>query len=314
MKNNIPTAILAAAVFAVASSSAAQSEERFNRTLDVGETGELSLANVAGDIHVEGGSGSQIVIEAVKRLEGGGGRELLDNVEIDVSQTGDRVRVETRHTGRGRHRHSHGNGGVAVDYRVKVPRGTEVDLHSVSGDVTLVGVGGGATLQSVSGDVSATDVGRLVEAKSVSGDVVVKKARSTRNVDIASVSGEVQVDDIEAPEISVSSVSGDVTLNAVTSERATLESVSGEIRYTGRIAPRGRYDFQSHSGNVVVTIGDDVGFALEASTFSGDIDSELPLESTSAGRRGRRLSGVFGDGSAAIEAQTFSGNVRIRKR
>jgi DUF4097 and DUF4098 domain-containing protein YvlB len=227
-------------------------------------------------------------------------------------QTGDRVRVETRYTGRhGRHSHE---GGVSVSYRVRVPKGSEVELHSVSGDVTLLNVSGAASIESVSGDVSATDVASLIETKSVSGDVRVLRARSARDVEIGSVSGEVFVEDIEAEEVNVSSVSGNVTLDGVSCNRSALESVSGEIRYTGTIARGGRYNFQSHSGDVVITIGDDVGFQLEASTFSGEIESEMPLTTTSTDRKRRQLSGVSGDGSAIIEAQTFSGDVLIRKR
>jgi DUF4097 and DUF4098 domain-containing protein YvlB len=311
MKNTISRTSFVIAL-ALAATAAAQREERFNRTLDVGGQGELTLANVSGDIHVEGASGSQIVIEAVKRVDEDGDPDLLDSVEIDVMQTGDRVRVETRYTGRhGRHDHE---GGVSVSYRVGVPRGSAVELHSVSGDVTLLSVSGAASVESVSGDVSASDVASLVEAKSVSGDVRVLRARSSRDVEIASVSGEVFVENIEAEEVNVSSVSGNVTLDGVSCNRAALESVSGEIRYTGSIARGGRYDFQSHSGDVVITIGDDVGFQLEASTFSGEIESDLPLKATSSDRKHRQVSGVSGDGSAFIEAQTFSGNVLIRKR
>jgi DUF4097 and DUF4098 domain-containing protein YvlB len=311
MKNTISRTSFAIAL-AVAATAAAQQEQRFNRTLDVGEHGELTLGNVSGDIHVEGAPGNQIVIDAVKRVDEDGDRELLKSVEIDVMQTGDRVRVETRYTGRhGRHDHE---GGVSVSFRVRVPRGTEVEIHSVSGDATLLNVAGDATVESVSGDVEATDVPNLIEAKSVSGDVRVLRARSPRDVEIGSVSGEVFVEDIEAEEVNVTSVSGNVTLDGVTCTRAALESVSGEIRYTGSIARAGRYDFQSHSGDVVITIGDDVGFQLEASTFSGEIESELPLKTASTDRKRRQLSGVSGDGSAVIEAQTFSGDVLIRKR
>jgi DUF4097 and DUF4098 domain-containing protein YvlB len=311
MMNTISRTSFAIAL-AVAGTALAQREERFNRTVEVGEHGELTLSNVSGDIRVEGATGAQIVIDAVKRLDEDADPDLLDSVQIDVTQTGDRVRVETRHTGRyGRHHHE---GGVSVSYRVRVPRGTEVELHSVSGDVTLLNVSGEASAESVSGDVSATDVPNLTEAKSVSGDVRVLRARSPRDVEIESVSGEVFVEDIEAEEVNVSSVSGNVTLDGVSCKRAALESVSGEISYTGAIARGGRYDFKSHSGDVVVSIGDDVGFQLEASTFSGEIESEMPLKTTSTDRKRRQLSAVSGDGSAFIEAQTFSGDVLIRKR
>jgi Toastrack DUF4097 len=296
---------------AFGASAFAQREDRFNRTLDVGENAEFSLSNISGDILVEGAPGGQIVIDAVKKLEGDSDSGLSD-VDIDVSQLGNRVRVETRHHGGGHGRH-HG-GGVSVSYRVKVPKGTEVDLQSVSGRVTLRGVDGEATAQSVSGDVSVSDASSLSRAKSVSGEVEVRNARSAREMEIESVSGNVSADRIDADELTVSSVSGDVSITTVSSKRASLESVSGNIRYTGRIASGGHYEFQSHSGDVVITIGDDVGFQLEARTFSGDIDSELPLKTTSTDSKRRNVQGVVGDGSAFIEATTFSGDVEIRRR
>ena len=311
MKNTILTTTLAALL--VASSAWAQREERFNRTLDVGPDAALSIGNIAGDIHVEGGPGSSIVIDAVKTVEDQGDAELLKSVDIEVSQLGNRVRVSTEHTGRGR-RHRDHDGNVSVSYHVKVPKGTEVEIQSVSGSVFLTGVAGAANAQSVSGDVRVTDVSELVQAKSVSGNVEVLRARSGRHADIESVSGEVVVEDIEANEVTVSSVSGDVRLRGVSSRRASLESVSGDLEYTGSIAASGRYDFQSHSGDVLLTIGEDVGFELEASTFSGEIESDFTLKTTSRAQKGRRLSAVVGDGSAFIEASTFSGDIRLQRR
>lgn len=307
----IPLLLALALSLALAASAFAQREERFNRTLEVGDNPDFSLSNISGDILVEGTSGAQIVIEAVKKLEESSDADLLSAVDIEVSQLGNRVRVETRHHrgGRGHHR-----GGVSVHYRVKVPQGTAVDLQSVSGSVTLRGVEGEAKAQSVSGKVSVSDVSSLSRAKSVSGDVEVVNARSAREMEIESVSGNVSADGVDADELNVSAVSGDVSISAVSTKRASLESVSGDIRYSGRIASGGHYQFQSHSGDVVITIGDEVGFQLEASTFSGDIESELPLKTTSTDSKRRNVQGVVGDGSAFIEATTFSGDVEIRRR
>ena len=311
MKNTILTTTLA--VLLAASSAWAQREERFSRTVDAGPGAALSIGNIAGDITVEAGTGSSIVIDAVKSVEDEEDAELLKSVDIEVSLLGNRVRVSTEHTGRGR-RHGNHDGNVSVSYHVKVPKGTEVEIQSVSGSVLLVGVEGAANAQSVSGDVRVTDVAQLEQAKSVSGNVEVLRARSGRHAEIESVSGEVLVEGIEASELTVSSVSGDVRLKGVSSQRASMESVSGDLEYTGSIAASGRYDFQSHSGDVVLTIGDQVGFELEASTFSGEIESDFTLKTTSRAQKGRRLSAVVGDGSAFIEASTFSGDVRLLRR
>jgi Putative adhesin len=312
MKNTILITTLAALL--VPSGLWGQQEERFNRTLDVGPDAALSIGNISGDIHVEAGAGSSIVIDAVKSVEDEDDAELLSGVDIEVSQLGNRVRVSTEHTGGRGRRHRNHDGSVSVSYRVKVPKGTEVEIQSVSGNVVLVGVDGAANAQSVSGDVRVTDVSELVQAKSVSGNVEVHRARSGRHAEVESVSGEVLVEGIEASELTVSSVSGDVRLRDVSSRRASLESVSGDLEYTGSIAASGRYDFQTHSGDVVLTIGDEVGFELEASTFSGEIESDFDLETTSRAQKGKRLSAVVGDGSAVIETSTFSGDVRILRR
>jgi DUF4097 and DUF4098 domain-containing protein YvlB len=63
-----------------------------------------------------------------------------------------------------------------------------------------------------------------------------------------------------------------------------------------------------------VVISGDTGFEIDAKSFSGEIESEFPLEVHSIRGERRKLSGVYGDGSAYIEATTFSGDVSIEKR
>ncbi len=315
-KTRFTTTLLIVAFLTAGMSVAQEREERTSQTFDIGPDGEFSLSNISGDIHVSGTSGNRVTIEAVKRLHGRGDRDLLDSVEIDISHQGDRVRVETRYP-RNRRRggdHQHGHGGVSVDYRITVPVGTEVEIGSISGDVTLEGVEGETSVSSVSGEIEVSDVANLVQAKSVSGDVDVENVRSDDDVEIASVSGDVTIDSIEAEELSISSVSGDVRIRQVSCERGEFESVSGDIRYTGRIVSGGRYEFTTHSGDVVITIGEDVGFELEASTFSGEIESEFPMTVTSSSKRRRNISAVVGDGSAVIEATTFSGDIELKSR
>ena len=307
---------LLAAIFVASTTFAQNNDERTTQSFDVGPDGEFSLSNISGDIRIEATSGDAITVEAVKRLRGRADAELLDEVRIDISHIGDRVRVETRYPRDGRHRrgHDHGHGGVSVEYRVTVPVGTEVKVGSVSGEVYVTGVEGETSVHSVSGEVRVADTPNLVRAKSVSGDVDVLNARSEDDLEIASVSGEVTVTDVEAEELDVSSVSGDVSMDDVACEEGEFDSVSGNIRYTGRIMGGGRYEFKSHSGDVIITIGDDVGFELEANTFSGDIESDFEMKVSSGDRHGQSISAVIGDGSAMIEATTFSGNVILRSR
>jgi DUF4097 and DUF4098 domain-containing protein YvlB len=279
-------------------SIATQGDASFTRTLKVGPSGALDLSNVSGDIEIRGGPGDAIEIAAQKD----GDPSVVD---IDVSQTADRVRVETRY--------KRGTDGASVDFTVTVPAGTTVSARSVSGDVSVHDVTGEIRAESVSGDVTVSNAGNLLLAKSVSGDLTIQSATSREEPEISSVSGDVVVSELSARGVTVSSVSGDVVLTDADCERASLESMSGAIRYGGTIAPGGRYEFQSHSGNVELRIANDIGFELEAKTFSGRIESDFPVTPNAEGLGEGEVRGVYGDGSALVQASTFSGNVSITR-
>lgn len=273
-----------------------QDEDRFSRTLKVGPSAALDLSNVSGDIVIRGDAGDEIVIEAETNGD-------PSRVRIDVSQTGDRVHVQTRYT--------RGRNGPSVDFTVSVPPGTAVTVASVSGDVRVEDVDGAARAESVSGDVEVTNLGNLVLAKSVSGDVSVESASSQQELELNSVSGDVVVSSLSARETVASTVSGEVSLTDVTCERASVESVSGGIRYHGSLSPGGRYEFESHSGDIRLEITNEIGFELAAQTFSGSIETDLPLTLSSGRVSEGEVRGVYGDGSALIEASSFSGNVSV---
>ena len=71
----------------------------------------------------------------------------------------------------------------------------------------------------------------------------------------ATVSGSVDAADIVAPRLELSSVSGHVEMVGVRSERVEAQSVSGDIEFAGPLAEAGRYELQSHSDDVRVSVG-----------------------------------------------------------
>jgi DUF4097 and DUF4098 domain-containing protein YvlB len=290
-------------------------EERFSEQYDIGAEGSFTLSNVSGNIVVRADSVSLVEVEAVKRVSrsrsGQDASRQLELVEIQVTHSGNRLRIKTRYGDEDERGNREIN--VSVDYQVTVPLGTEVSASSVSGNVDVEGVQGELEAVTVSGEVTVNKAEQLLKAKSVSGTVKVISASSDRSVEISSVSGDVETRGLRARELRLESVSGDVEVSDASCERAELGTVSGDVRYNGTLAASGRYDFKSHSGDVVITIPGDVGFELEASSFSGGIESDFDLTVHSISRE-RKVSGVFGDGSAVINATTFSGDITIRQR
>ena len=111
-------------------------------------------------------------------------------------------------------------------------------------------------------------------------------------------------------------------------ERIDGRSVSGNIEYTGSLARNGRYELNSHSGNIRLTLPESPGFSLTANTFSGTIRSDLPMTIGGDGDRNARGRGrgrgfnvgrrsiqpAYGDGSAGLTIRTFSGDIVISRQ
>ena len=291
-------------------------EERFTRTLTLAAGGELELSNVAGNIVVRGGSGRDVVLEVTKRARRRrDAAEQLAAVEVEIEERGNRIEVRTNYR-RGTRRSR-----VSVHYDVRVPRNVRVSARSVSGDITVSDVDGETRAETVSGDVEMRQVRELTLAKTVSGDLDIRAISTDRELTMSSVSGDVTARDLTARRLSLQTVSGDLELEGMRFERIEIDSVSGDIEYEGELDRDGRYTFNTHSGDVRLTVSDEVGFELEASSFSGSVRSDLPVilggTNTGRGRRGRRtqsVSGTFGDGSAQLEISTFSGDVVITTR
>jgi DUF4097 and DUF4098 domain-containing protein YvlB len=187
----------------------------------------------------------------------------------------------------------------------------------------VTGVHGSLRAETVSGNVTTTDTPKLEVARSVSGDISITSAATEGDLSATSVSGSVTAKGLKAHGLDLGSVSGDILLNDVTCDRLGLKSVSGSIEYAGSLTKGGRYEINTHSGSVRLTLASPPGFELTANSFSGTIRSDLPLiiggdrDRDGVRRRAgnnRSIRATFGDGSATVAIRTFSGDVVIAKR
>ncbi|HEY0969614.1 MAG TPA: DUF4097 family beta strand repeat-containing protein [Gemmatimonadales bacterium] len=198
-------------------------------------------------------------------------------------------------------------------FEITVPRGTRVKLASVSGNVRVEGTGSEVEASAVSGDVTVRGVGGLASVHSVSGDVSV--SRVDGDLTARSVSGDVQVSDVSG-DVRAGTVSGEIELEGLRSRVVTVKSTSGDIDFAGVLAPDGRYELRSHSGNITVSVPSDAAANVSFSTFSGSFESDFPVTIGGSERRrsGRDMEFTLGGGGARLTVQTFSGDVMLERR
>jgi len=297
--------------------------DRQTRTLKLGANGELSLQNIAGDITVTKGNGSDTTIEIVKTARARTAEEAkaqLGLVNVSITERNGRAEVKTEYP---QNENSFGWGrrgiNVSVSYTVTTPVGTRLTLNSISGNIRASDVKGDLSVNTISGGVRLANAGRIASAKSVSGSVEILDTQIDGALEAQSVSGGVVLRNVAARRVNVGSVSGAVQIDDLQCDRVEAHSISGDVQYSGSLSKGGRYELTSHSGSVRVGVAGNTGFELEANSFSGSVRSDLTLTNTSTGGEGgpmrrRALRGVYGDGSAVLEVTTFSGSVVISKR
>ncbi|MBU6246831.1 MAG: DUF4097 family beta strand repeat protein [Xanthomonadaceae bacterium] len=193
---------------------------------------------------------------------------------------------------------------------VQVPRGASLDVSVVSAPLSIDGTDGGTIkVDSVSGKIRINARTPRLGVDSVSGSI--EQAGHADVADLQTVSG-----DILAPalgdEARLETVSGRVQVRGGPWKKLKLSTVSGDVDIAGGMAPGGRMDVDSMSGDVQVSLPPEVSTSIHASSFSGDLRSAFGTAERHGHGPGSELNATAGDGNSHIAIESFSGDVRIR--
>jgi hypothetical protein len=209
--------------------------------------------------------------------------------DVQILQFGDRIEAEfngRRQLRRGR-------------LRVELPKGSNVDFASTSGDISVQNVGGDVRVRTMSGDV---------------------KIQGARNADVDSVSGDATVN-VTGPKLRLHLVSGTaMATTADPSVQLAFQSASGSLEWTGVCAKGCHLSAETVSGDVKLQPdAAKSSFELSYSSHSGELRDELKLEVKRTPKRkhggmGGWLEAVYGKGEGVIECDAFSGDLVVRKK
>ena len=179
--------------------------------------------------------------------------------------------------------------------RIELPRGSSVDLSSVSGAVVVRDLGGDVRVRGMSGRVE------------VSGAL---------QVDVETIDGVARIAASAGP-LRIHTISGAVSIESTNPAlQAEAETSSGAFTLRGPCAKGCHVDVDSVSGPLLFELDRASSFALDFDTHSGKLKDSLGLDKGQVEKRGeddwRELR--FGAGEGAIECETFSGDVTVSAR
>jgi len=281
----------------LAGSSLAQASERhIDQQLTADPHGVVEISNISGKVEVTGWDQPRVSVSG--DIPSG-----VDDVEVK-SEHG-RIRINVKFP-------SFSFGSKGVDLRIRVPRGSEVDVTTVSADINSSGITGQQRLKAVSGAIRADIAQSDMEVKTVSGDVFLRGEGKPIGLHVGTISGSIRLEHA-AGDVEASTTSGEINMGLDTGRSVRMRTVSGDVAFRGKLTKDADVDAQTVSGDLKMRADSEGGYEYDVTTFSGDIGNcfNAQAEKTSRHGPGERLSGSLGNGSGHVRLKTMSGDIEL---
>jgi DUF4097 and DUF4098 domain-containing protein YvlB len=166
---------------------------------DPGSQGKLEVGLVRGDIKIEMYDGRDVIVEATsqksqsrdcddcdddkKNVPAGMKRINSSSVELEASERNNKVEIETNSWKKG------------LNLDIKLPANFDLEVSTVHGKISIVGISGAMEVSTVHGPLTITDVSGSVLCNTVHGDVIVnfKKVTADEPMSFVTLHGNVDV-------------------------------------------------------------------------------------------------------------------------
>ncbi|HEX9855895.1 MAG TPA: DUF4097 family beta strand repeat-containing protein [Acidimicrobiia bacterium] len=238
----------------------------------------LDVTTYSGDIVLSDGQEGVLTV----RVSGNGADRFT------IEQRGNVVAVAPDGDGRGLGRRT--SAGVTAE----VPRRTEVELRSSSGNVIVQTTVGSAKIQVASGDVKMRQTTGDVSVKSASGDLYLGSIGGALRAQ--SASGDVRADDVGGDCMALVA-SGDIFIGSVAG-RIDVKTASGDATF--RDVQGDDFVAKTLSGNVRIGVPGRRIVEVDLHALSGSIKSNLTERDSGAA-----------DKTLTITVNTVSGDVYL---
>jgi lia operon protein LiaG len=297
MKTMSTPTVLARTALLLAAAAAPLQAQRVERFALDGRA--PAVHNLAGEVSVVAGSGSQVVVEITRggadagdlRVERGGDvvRVVYPGDRVVYARMGARSRstLQVRRDGslnlRGAGRRSDvrrvtvaGSGGgtrAHADVRVLVPAGRSVAVYQGVGRVQVTNVDGRIAVDASSASVQAQGTRGSLDVDVGSGSVEVRDVRGDLSVDTGS--GSVTADNVQDTNLELDTGSGTVTGRNLRVQSLKVDTGSGRVALSGVRARSVEVD--TGSGGVELGLLADVD-NLVVDTGSGGVTVTVPSD------------------------------------
>lgn len=265
---------------------AEQYVEREEKTFALQGKPEVVLVTFDGSIDLRSWEKDEVGVTIERRAADA---EAAKQLQVDVSQEGDRIRVEVkspeRFAGIGQ--------SPSASLRVMLPRSSDVEARSGDGSIRIEDVVGRISLRTQDGSIAGTALSGELDAHTGDGSVRFESVKG--RVKVHTGDGSVRVSGI-LEAVNASTGDGSVTVSAAPGSTATDD-----------------WEITTGDGGVTLELPGSFGAELDADTGDGRISVQgLQVAVTEQSSERDRLRGRVGDGGRALRLRSGDGSIHLR--
>lgn len=267
--------------------------------------GDLEVQTSGGHITVEASESNRIRVEMYVRRNG---RELtasdtdLNDFDIEISQSGNRVRAIAERRGRN---WNWGRNNISISFVVYTPREMTSELRTSGGHISVTGLDGSQRLSTSGGHLTMSNLKGTVNARTSGGHIEIRDF--VGNMNARTSGGHIEAEHSEGT-MELHTSGGHINLTDLSGQvEATTSGGSINADLTS-IEPQGYgANLRTSGGHINVTVPDGIGLDLdlkgsrvstELKNFSGEVERD-------------EIEGSINGGGPKLTARTSGGTVRI---
>jgi DUF4097 and DUF4098 domain-containing protein YvlB len=294
----------------VATPAHAKITRTIEKTFAVQPGGKLTAETQGGNITIKTDDANEVRIVATQVIDAStdeAANKLLEKLSLRMELQGNEVsaiasyeRPVTK---------MWGNTPVMVSYTITVPRQFNLQLHTSGGNVKVASVKGTVNARTSGGDLVFDRVDGELDGKTSGGNVTLKEG--TARAQVSTSGGNIQIDRAGGP-VNASTSGGDIKIQSATQVISATTS-GGNI--SARLTEPLQQDavLRTSGGNVTVVVPRTAGFALDAETSGGDVETtSLTLSNSKVNSSKSRITATVNAGGPKLSLRTSGGDIRVK--
>jgi len=254
--------------------------KHFEKTINFQSNGNIFVSNVNGKIEVTSWDKETIRIEAEIKVNTHNRREaeeILERVKILIDRQGEKITIKPDYP------HKERESGFwdwllgsykttpIVDFTIKVPQKSNLDLKSTNGNVFAAEIKGAVTLATVNGGIEAETINGSANANTTNGGI--------------------KINDLNG------------SLNTHTTNGSITAIFSG-------FDTNNNIDMSTTNGSIKLTLPSNIKADVTASTVNGSIHTDFALTVKGKIMK-KRINGEINGGGGLIDLSTVNGSIKI---